>query len=80
MYTRKIILGLVPNPGIEVRRGEGLRGGLTLEVPKRKSDSQLRLNSFIIKGPTIFNCLPEDLCSLEGNMDNFKANLDQSAS
>ena len=54
MCVRKILLGLVPNPGLKIRRG-GQRGGLTLEVPKKKTDSKLRLNSFIIKGPAIFN-------------------------
>ena len=47
-----------------------------LEVPKRKTDSKLRLNSFIIKGPAIFNCLPSDLRLLEDSMDTFKSNLD----
>ena len=77
MYTRKILLGLFPNPGIVVRRGEVQRGGLILEVPKRKTDSLLRLNSFIIKGPDIYNSLPEDLHSLEGSMDTFKSHLNQ---
>jgi len=77
MYLRKIILGLVPNPGLVIRREGGLRGGLTLDVPKRKTESVLRLNSFIIKGPAIFDCLPTDLHSLDDSMDTFKLNFDQ---
>ena len=77
LYVRKILKGLVPNPGISIRRGEDQRGGLTLEVPRKKPDSKLRLNSFIIKGLAIYNCLPPDLRLLEDNMEIFKTNLDQ---
>ena len=52
--VRNILLGLVPNPRVKVRRQEGLRCGLLLEVPKRKTDSLLRLNSFMIRGPAIY--------------------------
>ena len=49
---------------------------MTLEVPKRKTDSKFRTNSFIIKGPAIFNCLPAELRCLDDKMDTFKTNLD----
>ena len=76
LYVRKILKGLVPNPGIHIRRGEDQRGGLTLEVPKKKTDGRLRLNSFIICGPTIYNSLPADLRHLDDNMELYKKNLD----
>ena len=47
-----------------------------MEVPRKKSDSKLRLNSFIIRGPAIYNCLPANLRLLDDNMEIYKNDLD----
>ena len=44
-------------------------------VDKRKM-SNLRSQSFISRGPDLFNSLPKDLRTLMGSMDTFKKNLD----
>ena len=38
--------------------------------------SRLRSQSFIARGPVLFNSLPKDLRSLSGSMDTFKKDLD----
>ena len=77
IYVRKILLNLVPNPGISIRRGSHERQGLQLEVNITKTDSKLKSDSFLIRGPLTFNSLPEDLRSLDGSMDSYKKKLDE---
>ena len=77
LYTRKILLNKVPNPGIQVRNNESTRNGLTLEIPSRKGQIQLRAQSFLVRGPAVFNSLPKELRSLKKSMDSYKAELDE---
>ena len=74
-YIRKILMNLVPNPGIKQRTDERHRLGLTLEVPE--VTSKLRSDSFIVSGPRTFNCIPKELRKLEVTMETFKEHLDQ---
>ena len=77
LYTRKIFLNKVPNPGICIRNDEYTRNGLKLEVPTRKGQSLLRAQNFLVRGPSIFNCLPKKLRNLEKSMDSYKIELDE---
>ena len=66
LYTRKILLGKVPNPGIKIRNPESDRNGLMLEVQSKKDMILIRSQSFLVRGPETFNCLPKELRSLIG--------------
>ena len=77
MYTRKILLNKVPNPGIIIRNDKSSRNGLKLEVPSRKGQTLLSAQNFLVRGPNIFNCLPKNLRKLEKSMDTFKVELDE---
>ena len=52
------------------------RNGLKVRIGDKKSMSVLRNNSFIMRGPKLFNSLPQDLRSLEGSMNSYKEKLD----
>ena len=41
-----------------------------------KSNSKLKSDSFIVKGPETFNTLPKDIRNLDCSMETFKAKLD----
>ena len=53
------------------------RQGLQLELNTMRTDSKLKSDSFLIRGPLTYNSLPEDLRSLNESMDSFKKNLDE---
>ena len=76
LYVRKCILGLVPNCGLTLAREATERNGLKVRVPSKKDISILRSKSFVVRGPEIFNALPEDLRNFEGSMESFKSRLD----
>ena len=69
LYTRKILIGKVPNPGIKIRHPESNRNGLILETQSKKDMIPIRAQSFLVRGPETFNCLPKELRSLSGSMD-----------
>ena len=71
---RKILKGLVPNPGINLRTDSSHRLGVTVEIPRAKS--KLRNDSFMVRGPTTFNAIPKELRDLESFMETFKGHLD----
>ena len=73
---RKILLKLVPNPGISIRRNSNDRLGLQLEVDISKTDTKLKGDRFLIRGPLTFNALPEELRLLDGSMETYKNKLD----
>ena len=77
LYIRKIMMGLVPNCGISVRRNYNVRNGVTLDIPNMKGMSKLRCDSFCVRGPKLFNSLPAVLRNMTCSMDTFKDNLDQ---
>ena len=76
LYVRKCILGLVPNCGLTLAREASERNGLKVKIPNKKDISTLRSKSFIVRGPEMFNTLPEDLRNFNGSMESFKSKLD----
>ena len=59
IYTWKILHGLAVNPGIEVKSTRISRQGLTLKIPKYTNP--LREQSFLVKGPKLYNSLPKQI-------------------
>ena len=80
IYIWKLLEGLVPNFGIH--EGQNKRKGRYCIVPivKTKGSAKiqtLRFNSFGVRGPRIFNCLPQKLRDMSGcSLDTFKRALD----
>ena len=72
IYSRKCICGFVPIIRISIRREDLSRNGTTLEVPITKDMSNMRRNSFPIRGPEIFNCLPAHIKDLSISQVTFK--------
>ena len=63
-YIWKIILEIVPNPGIKYNTVDR-EGGILLDVPQtRNLPTKLRENSFFCHGPKLFNSLPSHLRKL----------------
>ena len=75
VYIRKILLGLVPNMGIKIRRSENRRNGTFLE--QYDFGKKIRNQSFLSVGPRIFNVLPQELRALNDSMSVFKEKFDQ---
>ena len=85
MYVWKVLHGVVHNPGLELRKDEPMqhRHGLKFTVPR--VTSKLRENSFLVRGPKLFNSLPKDLREFQFDstvrqqqaIDNFKRALDE---
>ena len=79
LYTKKSLMGMVPNYGIKMSRDAGRRG-CTLEVPPHKGvymrHRTLREKSLLTEGPRLYNCLPRHLRDHTGTYDSFKAALD----
>ena len=48
-----------------------------LEVPIKKDLSNMRRNSFPIRGPELFNCLPSHIRDLSISQETFKKRLDE---
>ena len=76
IYVRKCLLGLVPSCGIRIIHNEDHRNGLMVKSMDKRKMLNLRSQSFISRGPDLFNSLPKDLRTLMGSMDTFKKNLD----
>ena len=76
LYVRKCLLGLVPNCGFNIVREASHRNGLMVGTVDKRKISNLRTNSFVSRGPDLFNSLPKDLRILEGSMENYKQKLD----
>ena len=84
IYVWKIINELVPN--IESRNKisttHPTRFGKKCAIPPLKNSSMCRIktckdNSFFVKGPKLFNCLPSELRDYKGKADSFKHQLDK---
>ena len=73
-YIQKILRGIVPNIGINIRRKERERNGIMIESNKKLHSNQ---HDFLTVGPKIFNKLPTELRSLYDSMEVFKIKLDQ---
>ena len=76
IYVRKCLLGLVPSCGIKIVHNASHRNGLMVGSVDKRKISNLRANSFVSRGPEIYNSLPKDLRTLEGSMETFKEKLD----
>ena len=82
LYTWKILEGISPNCGIEVKL-EGGRVGRKCNIPKIQTKSQkwvqtLREQTFQINGPQLFNSLPAYLRNItKCGVDDFKTKLDK---
>ena len=81
IYTWKILEGMAPNCGINVKL-EGGRIGRKCQIPKiqtqaRKGVQNLREQSFQVNGPQLFNCLPATVRNMtKCTVEEFKAKLD----
>ena len=80
IYIWKIMNDLVPNCGIEWSEA-GERRGRLCQIPKLMGSSKvqkLRLQSFQMSGPRLWNALPKSVRNLKtNNLDEFKEVLDQ---
>ena len=79
IYSRKIIMGLVPNCGLE---WDWSRKGCMFRVKYSPNSTAtgvktFRLNSFQIQGPSLFNILPQQLRDSSEPADIWKTNLDK---
>ena len=77
IYTRKCALGQVPNCNITIRRDASQRNGATMTVPTLKGMSKLRKDSFVVRGPQVFNSILSNLRDMDISTDTFKAKLDE---
>ena len=81
IYTWKILEGIAPNCGINVKL-EGGRVGRKCHIPKiqteaRKGVQSLREQSFQVNGPKLFNCLPAAVRNMtKCTVEEFKSKLD----
>ena len=84
IYTWKIINGKVPNiigtNGVTTKWHDRL--GFTCKIPElnhRATDriATLKENSFFVKGPRLFNCIPRETRLCFGNLETFKSELDK---
>lgn len=82
IYLWKILHELVDNPGIKFRPNQETRRGVLSKVASYTR--QLRENSFMVRGPNLFNKLPKDLRNFpyidrinpQKSIDTFKKHLD----
>ena len=82
LYLVKIINNRVPNPGVDIRVNP--RTGISLHPPKIDKQSpawvsRLRRDSFLYRGPRIFNVLPNHLRmedSVRISQESYKNRLD----
>ena len=80
IYTRKILNGDVPNCGLVWENCE--RRGVKFKInyaPNKASDSvkTIRMNSFQVQGPSMFNILPKILRDSDAPAEGWKAELDK---
>ena len=84
LYMYKILMNLVPNPGITWQENE--RTGIKAKVPKRDNKAStniknLRENFFTTTGPKLFNSMPLEVRNFSTDGENkvlsFKNNLDK---
>ena len=79
LYTFKIILGIVPNPGISWHHSP--RRGLLVDVPFIQNNNgfggNLKHKSFFCTAARLFNCLPQNLRNMSCGINSIKLNLDK---
>ena len=85
LYIFKIISNLVPNFSDErfsIKTYSSVRGNRLCRVPRVSRSSSARIrrmveNSFAVRGPQLFNCLPVELRNYQGSLMAFKLKLDK---
>ena len=65
IYVRKCLLGMVSDNGIKLRKDDNSRNGCIVDTRTKKGMNSLRVNSFSVRGPDVFNSLPKDLRELQ---------------
>ena len=70
-------MGLVPDVGLKIRKDDSHINGIKFKIPTRKTQIKVRSECFQVCGPTLYNCLPKELRSLEGSMETYKTKLDK---
>ena len=84
IYVYKILCDDVPNltdSRFALKFYENIRLGRFCRIPPINSGASARVktmidNSFAVRAPRLFNCLPRDLRNFEGTIDSFQKNLD----
>jgi len=87
IYTYKIIIGLVNNPGINITYNARTKIHVKSKTSPATSPAwakRVRASSFFVQGPRLYNSIPQHLRELENivtpsktDSDNFKARLDK---
>ena len=85
IYMFKIIMGLVPNikvNGLTITWYHHIRRGRLCKIPGLKRRADVRIQSirercFALRGPRLFNSLPQDLREYSGTVESFKNKLDK---
>ena len=84
IYTWKVMYSKVPNidGGNKIKPKWNDRTGIKCIIPPLNSRSKGRIgtlkeNSFFIKGPKLFNCLPNEVRDFCDKLEDFKAKLDK---
>ena len=83
MYTWKIIYDLVPNiTGDNRIRVHTNRFGIQCKYPTLPTEASDRIktckdNSFVFRGPKLFNCIPDDIRRYSGTTEGLKTRLDK---
>ena len=84
IYVYKILSGVVPDlesDRFNITTHESLRRGRECNYPSLNNMPSARVqtivdNSFGVRGPKLFNCLPRGLRDFEGSAETFKSKLD----
>ena len=80
IYSRKIMIGNTPNCGLIWENTD--RKGNMFKIPYSPNSSpnyvkSIRINSFQVQGPALFNILPRDIRDSEASMEGWKILLDK---
>ena len=82
IYTWKVLEGIVPNCGIEVKNKIGRNGRMckipSISTKSRKSVQSIREQSFQVNGPQLFNSIPASIRNMtKCGIEDFKMKLDK---
>ena len=85
IYVWKILHEIVHNPGLEFKNEGPAQSRLGIACIVPKCTSKLRENSFLVRGPKLFNSLPKDIREFaydngiqqQQAINNFKKRLDE---
>ena len=84
LYTYKVILGITPNfedDSLKIVTRINDRRGLLCQVPPICTSATARMKtlveqSFAVRGPRLFNCIPQDVRNINKSYESFKRGLD----